>query len=161
MANFEEAIPVILEHEGGLVDNPADPGGLTKYGISKASYPNVDIANLTPEQAAEIYKQDWWNKYSYDRIVDQGVANKTFDLAVNMGASQAHKILQQACGDAGNPTTVDGELGPNTLAAVNASDPTTLVDYMRMHARDFYLNLVKRRPSSAVFLNGWLARANS
>lgn len=161
MAEFDEAFRFLLPHEGGLVDDPADPGGVTKYGISKTSYPNVDVANLTEDDAAEIYKRDWWDKYHYDCLIDQRIANKVFDLAVNMGASQAHKILQLACGDAGNSTTVDGEFGPNTLAAANLCDPSTLLDFMRSRARSYYLNLVERRPSSAKFLNGWINRADA
>lgn len=161
MALFDPAFEFLLPHEGGLVDDPDDPGGITKYGISKLTYPEVDVANLSVEDAAAIYKRDWWDAHNYDCITDQKIANKVFDLAVNMGASQAHKILQRACGDCGNPTVVDGKFGPNTLAAVNASDATTLLDYMRIHAREFYQDLVRRRPSSQKFLAGWLKRADA
>jgi len=59
METFNEIIEVILEHEGGYVDDPHDRGGETKYGITKRFYPNVDIKNLRNEQAKIIYHQDY------------------------------------------------------------------------------------------------------
>src|SRR5690606_2973445 len=65
---FLHAVEVVLEHEGGYVHDPHDPGGETKFGISKRQYPDLDIANLTREQAIEIYRRDWWDKYGYGRL---------------------------------------------------------------------------------------------
>ena len=65
---FLVAVEVVLTHEGGYTNNPADPGGETNYGISKRSYPQLDIKALTREQAVEIYRQDWWEKYRYGDI---------------------------------------------------------------------------------------------
>ena len=59
-SSFDLAIPIVLENEGGYVNDPADPGGETKYGISKRSYPALDIKNLTVEQATAIYLRDFW-----------------------------------------------------------------------------------------------------
>src|SRR4051812_29003946 len=97
MSSFDQAIPTILKHEGGYVNDTKDPGGETNWGISKRSYPQLDIKNLSREQAIYFYRRDWWNKYNYGAIHDQQVATKVFDIAVNMGASQAHKLLQRAC----------------------------------------------------------------
>src|SRR5690606_34526085 len=88
---FAVAVEVVLRHEGGYVHDPADPGGETNWGISKRSYPHLDIASLTREQAIEIYRRDWWNRHGYDRIKSLDVAVKTFDLAVNMGPAAAHR----------------------------------------------------------------------
>lgn len=82
---FDKAIKVVLAHEGGYVNDPNDLGGETNFGISKRSYPTVDIKNLTREQAVEIYRGDWWERYRYGDIEDLDVATKVFDLAVNMG----------------------------------------------------------------------------
>ena len=60
--SFDRIIEFTLQEEGGYVNNPADPGGMTKYGISKRSYPNLDIANLTIDQAKAIYERDFWNQ---------------------------------------------------------------------------------------------------
>ena len=62
MKNFNEIIEQVLEHEGGYVNDPKDLGGETKYGITKRFYPDVDIKNLTVEQAKEIYKKDYWDR---------------------------------------------------------------------------------------------------
>jgi len=154
MSDFKLAIPVILQHEGGLVDNPDDPGGLTKYGISQRSYPGVDIRNLTVEQASLIYERDWWNPHYYGQINDQHVATKVFDMAVNMGTKRAHSIAQRSVN-----LVQDGIIGPKTIAAINAADPETLLNSMRALQAGYYNNIVIVNPALRQFLAGWLARA--
>lgn len=108
----EKAIEWILETEGGYANHPHDPGGETKYGISKKSYPNLDIRNLTKEQAREIYVRDYWNKIKGDDLpcpLDICV----FDMAVNSGVSRAVKVLQSEIG-AGQ----DGIVGQETLTHI-------------------------------------------
>ena len=159
---FRQAVEVVLKHEGGYVNNPNDPGGETKYGISKRSYPHLDIKNLTRDQAIEIYHRDWWEKYQYGKIENLKVATKVFDLSVNMGPAQAHMILQGAVNfviDSG--LKVDGVIGVKTLAAVNATDPTKVLQAMRYMAAEYYYALAKRRAESRAFLMGWLNRAYS
>src|SRR5690606_38914271 len=124
---FCRAVEMVLRHEGGYVYDPADPGGETKYGISKRSYPQLDIRNLIREQAIEIYRRDWWDRYGYDRIKSLDVATKVLDLAVNMGPAAAHRLLQEALVFLGHQLAVDGILGPKTLAAVNAEAPPRLL----------------------------------
>ena len=97
---FVQAVEAVLNHEGGYVNDPDDPGGETKWGISRRSYPSLDITNLTREDAIAIYYRDWWRRYKYDLIEDAAVAAKVLDLSVNMGPSQAHKILQREIGRA-------------------------------------------------------------
>lgn len=157
MAEFEPAVEFLLSNEGGYSNNPHDHGGETKYGISKRSYPNVDIANLTIEQAKDIYEGDFWN--GYGELSSQVIANKCLDMAANMGNRNANKVLQQACGDSGFPTMVDGAFGPNTVAAANMCDETTLLDYVRARAKEHYREIVLNDPTQQVFLNGWLKRA--
>lgn len=157
---FRQAVEVVLKHEGGYVNNPNDPGGETKYGISKRSYPHLDIKNLTKEQATQIYYDDWWQKYRYGEIKDLAVATKVFDLSVNMGPSAAHRILQRAVNFvSAAELKVDGILGPLTLAAVNAADPEKVLQMMRYKAAEYYHALAKRSAESRVFLLGWLNRA--
>src|SRR5262245_7285211 len=91
--NFERAIPILLEEEGGLVDNPKDPGGLTKYGISQRSYPHVDIRALTPEAASAIYARDFWPACGADRL-PWPLCLFVLDHAVNAGSVAAIKCLQ-------------------------------------------------------------------
>jgi lysozyme family protein len=112
MSAFDSIIEMILEHEGGYVDHPTDPGGETIYGISKRAYPDLDIKNLTVAEAKEIYRNDYWDKIKGDDL-PAGVACVTIDYAVNSGVSRASKALQGACGI----TNGDGIIGPHTLSA--------------------------------------------
>ena len=87
MSNFDRAFSVVVGEEGGYVNNPADPGGETKYGISKRQYPNIDIKNLSLQQARDIYQRDYWNTHDLDSL-EYGKALLVFDTAVNGGNHQ-------------------------------------------------------------------------
>lgn len=159
MSLFEIAIIPVLEHEGGYVNDPKDPGGETKFGISKRSYPDVDIANLTKDQAIEIYRRDFWDKFKYGYINDQRVATKVFDLAVNMGGSRANKIAQRALRACEWPVVDDGIIGDTSLNAINNVSPDRLLAAIRSEAAGRYRYLVARNSDLNKFLNGWLKRA--
>ena len=111
--SFETVVHMVLEHEGGYVNHPSDPGGETKYGISKRAYPDVDIAELTEDDAADLYKRDYWDRIKGDDL-PVGVACVVMDYAVNSGISRASKALQSVCGIANG----DGIIGPASLNAV-------------------------------------------
>jgi lysozyme family protein len=89
---FDHCVTLILKEEGGYVNHPNDPGGETKYGISKRSHPNVDIKNLTVEQAKEIYRVNYWNRISADKLPPD-LALIAFDCAVNQGVGRATQFL--------------------------------------------------------------------
>ena len=150
MSDFNLAIAVVLANEGGLVDNPSDPGGLTNFGISQRSYPDVDIRNLTRDGAAAIYLRDFWH---YDGVTNQALANKIFDMSVNMGHT-AIRILQNCLG-----ITMDGVWGPSTCIAVNAAMGDSLLNDYRLALSRHYQALVLANPALAQFLHGWLRRA--
>jgi lysozyme family protein len=95
MKTFKEIIEKVLEHEGGYVNDPKDLGGETKYGITKRFYPDIDIKNLTIEQATEIYKKDYWDKNKVESL-PQNLWHIYFDMCVNMGKRTAVKVLQRA-----------------------------------------------------------------
>lgn len=158
MANFEPAFDFMLPHEGGYVKNPNDPGGETRYGISKRSYPKVDIASLTVDDAKEIYRRDFWLP-TFDRINSQAVANKAFDFSVNMGHQQAIKLLQSACNECGEMVAVDGTLGNITLNAINSADEVLLLTAYKKAALGYYQHLAAVKPSLSCFLVGWCKRA--
>jgi lysozyme family protein len=111
--SFSSVVKMILVHEGGYVNHPSDPGGETKYGISKRAYPDVDIAELTEDDAADLYKRDYWDRIKGDDL-PVGVACVVMDYAVNSGISRASKALQSVCGIANG----DGVIGPASLNAV-------------------------------------------
>lgn len=156
MASFDRAIGAVLKHEGGYVNDPADPGGETKFGISKRAYPHLDIKNLTVKQAKAIYKRDYWR---YDRFRQQRVAGKVFDMAVNMGHKPAHRILQQALNAQGFSLKVDGIVGRRTLGALNRSKSRPLMDELRALMAKRYAELVLKNRQLKKFLRGWMRRA--
>lgn len=109
---FQQAFTITVGAEGGYVNNPNDPGGETKYGISKRAYPNVDIKNLTLDQAEQLYKNDYWDKAGCE-LCPPGLGICVFDAAVNNGVGMAVRWLQAAVG-----VTADGVIGPQTQAAI-------------------------------------------
>lgn len=153
---FERAVEKTLAHEGGYVNDPQDPGGETNFGISKRSYPHVNIAALTREDAIEIYRRDWWDRFNYGRITHEKIAAKTFDFSVNMGPTRAHVLLQRAVIESGGDRIViDGALGPKTFSAVNLHpNPDLLFAKLVLAAVGFYVSLNNTR-----FLAGWIRRA--
>lgn len=156
MANFEHAIDKVIAHEGGYVDHPDDPGGETKYGISRRSYPDVDIKNLKLEEAKDIYRQDFWDRIKGDAIQSQDVASNLFDYAVNAGTRRAVRTVQRLTGAA-----QDGIVGPQTLAAINSQDGLNLNLRLVLARVDFYTEIAARRAELRTFLVGWLRRALS
>lgn len=152
MSHFDNAILNVLRHEGGYCDNPSDPGGETNFGICKRTYPKLDIKNLTTQDAISIYRRDFWN-YHYDEMPYR-VAAKVFDMAVNMGAGQAHKLLQRAVG-----AKDDGIIGLQTLKAISKMDVETILNNITNEQKRFYNRIIQRKPTSSVFLAGWLHRA--
>lgn len=168
MSTFELALPPVLRHEGGYSDNPNDPGGPTKYGISLRWLKSqglhadvngdlrVDIADiiaLTPETAGGFYRVEWWDRYGYGRILDQRIATKVLDTSVNMGAPAAAKFAQVASG-----ATADGVLGPESIRAINDEQPAVLLHRMQDLQALRYRELAQN-PKLSQFLPGWLNRA--
>ncbi len=131
---FKIAIEFVIDREGGYSLDRNDPGNWTKgavnagilkgtkYGISAAQYPIFDIEHLTPQQATEIYRHDYWDRCHCDSLPGP-VAILIFDSSVNQGVSTAIHIVQQACG-----VKEDGVIGPDTLQAVNKRELGELVD---------------------------------
>lgn len=118
--DFNTAFERLIGHEGGLVDHPNDPGGLTKYGISQRSYPTEDIRGLTLERAKVIYRRDYWDRLRLDELTPS-VRFALFDAAVNSGPGQAVRFLQRAVGVAD-----DGHIGPVTMAEIARRSPDQL-----------------------------------
>lgn len=175
MAEFEPAIAVVLEHEGGWSDDPADPGGATKWGVSLRYLSGLenaagdldgdgdvdadDVRGMSLEAAREIYRRRWWDAAPFAAIESQAVATKALDLCVNRGMSRGVKLLQEAVRRAGGEVVMDGLFGPNTLAAVNGLPAGWVLTELRSAASASYQRLVAVRPRLRRFLRGWLRRA--
>jgi len=147
MISFDEAFTRLLGHEGGYVNDPSDPGGETKWGISKRSYPQLDIKNLTRDQAAVIYYKDFWEPLLN---AHSAVKFQAFDFAVNSGISTALRKLQTVVGVAD-----DGHWGPVSQAALEAMDLNdVLMRYVAARLR-FWTSL----STWGSFGKGWALRA--
>lgn len=148
MTWFDQCFDKLIAHEGGYVSHEKDPGGETNFGISKRSYPQVDIKNLTRDAAKAIYKTDFWDRAQCDRLPPT-LAYLLFDAAVNSGIGQAIRFLQRAIG-----TADDGVLGPLTLAAVQRFDAESLCARFLGQRLDF----MTRLSTFDYFGKGWSRR---
>ena len=159
MNAFEKAVRFTLSWEGGYVFDPNDPGGETKYGISKRAYPELDIKNLTEEEAKSIYKKDYWDKLRCDEL-PENVAIALFDFAVNVGVARAVRYLQRAANKLRSNLVVDGIIGSKTIAAVKSlPEDSLIVEYTTY--RVYYYTRLAARGNLARFLRGWLRRTVS
>ena len=148
LSKFDEIIEVVLEHEGGYVNDPDDPGGETNFGVAKRSHPDVDIANLTKEGAKEIYYQTYWMKNRVPQMPDD-LKHIYFDMCVNQGRGRAVKILQKAANAKGADLKVDGGIG--AMKGVE-------LDRVRAYRIKYYADLVTRKPELEKFYFGWFRR---
>ncbi len=149
--NFDTAFDRLIGNEGGLVDHTDDPGGLTKWGISQRSYPDLNIRALSRDDAKAIYRRDYWDRAQMDRYPGT-IAFQVFDIAVNSGIEPAVRMLQRAVG-----VKDDGDIGPVTLAAIRARNPAFIVMRLIAERLDFWRYL----PTWRQFGGGWAGRAAS
>ena len=137
---FNLALSFTLRWEGGFSDDPYDPGGQTKYGISKAAYPDIDIKSLTKEEATLIYKRDYWNKAGCEKM-EKKLAIAVFDAAVNCGVGRTRSWLAEL------------------------NEKKDLVEERKsrwfiQRRIQYYLDLVKKKPALNRYIKGWLNRTN-
>lgn len=147
--DFARAFAAVLGHEGGYVNDPHDPGGETKFGISKRSYPAEDIARLTIERAQAIYRRDYWDSCRCGEM-SWPVALVVFDCAVNQGQLRARRFLQLAL-----RVGVDGVLGPRTMAALVKADAVVVAAEIQAQRMLAYAAL----PGWGRYGLGWSRRA--
>jgi len=156
--NFDDALKAILKHEGGFVNHPKDPGGMTNLGVTKKVWEAwvghaVDekaMRALTPEVVGPMYKKKYWDAVKADDL-PAGLDYLMFDFAINAGPNRAIKTMQKAIG-----TNPDGAIGPKTMAALKAADPTDLIAKFSIEKELFY----KALPTFATFGKGWLRRVD-
>ncbi len=146
--DFDTAFTRLIKHEGATSNHPNDPGGLTRFGISKRAYPDVDIAALTLDQAKAIYRRDYWDRARCDEL-PPAVAFQVFDTAVNSGIGQAIRFLQRAVGVAD-----DGNVGPLTINAVKRLDAEVIAARFNGQRLDFMAKL----STWDTFGRGWARR---
>ena len=159
-SSFDQAFEFVVGHEGGYTADRRDRGNWTsgkigvgqlkgtKFGVSAMSYPDLDIKNLTVEDAKAIYLKDYWEKVRSDDL-PVGVDYLVFDIAVNHGVRDAIQWLQLAAG-----TNPDGVFGPQTLAAVQRRDPLRLIEEIGVTRQMDYIAL----KSWPTYGKGWTRR---
>ncbi|MCJ8211584.1 hypothetical protein MUY27_17835 [Mucilaginibacter sp. RS28] len=180
MAQFPTAFHLTMGNEGGYANNPNDHGGETYAGVARNFWPkwsgwqyvdaivsqhpaslNAALAASAPLQAAvaSFYQANFWDTLSLTSLNSQQLANQLFDAAVNMGTGIAGKFLQQAVNAVAPGTlTVDGQVGPLTIAAANKQNIESLYNQVISLRRARYLAIIQANPSQAQFRNSWMSR---
>jgi lysozyme family protein len=157
-SNWDNAFRLMLQSEGGFVNHPSDPGGMTNLGVTKATWESwvgrevdeAEVRGLTPEKVEPLYKERYWDAVLGDEL-PAGLDYLMFDFAVNAGAGRSIKTLQTAVG-----VPADGWLGPITMAAVEAFDPVELIERFSQSKEYFYRSL----NTFPTFGLGWLNRVS-
>jgi lysozyme family protein len=155
-SRFEEALALVLRHEGGFVQHPADPGGATKFGITRETLSRArgravsveDVRHLTPEETASIYRRFYWDAVQADALAP-GLDLALFDLAVHSGPAKAVRMLQCVLG-----VQADGIMGPVTLKAARKADSEHVIRNL-IRVRLEFLSRLRTWP---VFGRGWQRR---
>jgi len=154
--NFDKCLEMLLHHEGGFVNHPKDPGGMTNLGVTKAVYDawigrqstEAEMRALTPADVAPIYRKNYWDKVRGDDL-PSGVDWCAMDWAVNSGSKRPAKAIQKAVG-----AKQDGAIGPMTLQAVADVDPDRIIEAVYHTRQRFY----ERLKTFEHFGNGWTRR---
>ena len=156
--NWDACFAMVLKHEGGFVNHPKDPGGMTNLGVTRTNWElyldhdvtEADMRALTPEMVKPFYKKNYWDRIRGDEL-PSGVDYAAYDLAVNSGTGRAAKYLQQIAG-----VTADGVIGPRSMEAIKNCDAEDVVDEICNMRMDFLKNL----NTFDTFGKGWTIRVN-
>ena len=156
---YSQCIPLVLRHEGGYVNHPADPGGATMKGVTQKTYdgwrdkqgkPRQSVRSISDDEVQAIYRRDYWDAICGDDL-PAGVDYAVFDFAVNSGINRASRYLQEVC-----RVPADGKIGPATLAAVKAMDVRDVVNRLC----DARMAFLRRLDTFPTFGRGWTARVD-
>lgn len=151
---FNKFWPRLLKYEGGYVNDPADPGGETKFGISKRSYPKLDIKNLTGDYAKEIYLRDYYNPMCISQILDDRIAWQLFDFGVNAGVARSVKTIQKIIG-----VPITEKMTPLTVNQINLfKDEYPLYAHFMSKRLMHYFMISELNPAKKKFIKGWIFR---
>ena len=158
--NFDKCLKMLLKHEGGFVNHPRDPGGMTNLGVTKAVYDKwvgkssteAEMRALTPDDVAPIYKKNYWDKCKCDDL-PAGLDLCVFDFGVNAGTGRAAKYLQNMAG-----ATADGAIGPNTIKKVNEYIEEHGIEYAVKKYQAKRQGYYERLKTFETFGRGWTRR---
>jgi len=165
-----DPISVVLHNEGGFVNHKADKGGPTKFGVTIRTYSQYlgrpaslqEVKDMTEDTAREIYERSYLTGPRI-HLLAEPLRTHLLDMAINHGPVNAIRMLQRVVNAAGfGPISVDGVLGPRTRDAITAAQKKMgkLLNNALVDERvRFFNSIVARDPSQAVFIDGWLNRA--
>lgn len=156
--NFDRCLEMVLKHEGGFVNHPEDPGGMTNLGVTRATWgaylgrsvSEDEMRRLTKDTVKPLYRDRYWRAVAGD-FLPSGLDYAVFDFAVNSGVGRAARCLQRLVNQ-----TQDGDIGPKTLAAVQREDPVVLLRELCSERMKFLRGLGTFR----TFGRGWTQRVN-
>jgi len=173
MAIFDSALRKVLDHEGGYVCDPDDPGGETYRGVARSIHSKwpgwliVDSCKKQPgfpanldkdaelqERIADFYHVNFWDRLNADNIENQAVAESMFDFGVNAGVGTSASLAQMVVGVA-----ADGVVGNQTVAKINDFDPEHFLASFTVAKIARYVSIVKKRPTSQKYFYGWVRRS--
>lgn len=173
MADFKTAFDLMIAHEGGYVNDPDDPGGETYKGVARkmhskwlgwmiidllkkqSGFPaNLDTHAELQGEISKFYESQFWDKMEGDEIANQEVANCIFDFGVNAGIVTSASLSQMVIG-----AKTDGVIGPQSIAAINAFNPSHFLAAFTVAKIARYITIVKKRPTSRKYFYGWICRA--
>lgn len=168
MSDFNAAFQYVLVNEGGFSDDDEDSGGATNFGITHDDFAKFlghavsteDVKNMTQDQAQAAYLEFYWTPLRLEAIVNDGVATCIFDTGVNRGISVGSKYAQRVCNILGSELSIDGQIGPLTIAEVNKYDQSKFINVYFNLVKAGYDSIVANHPSQNVFYRGWMNRAN-
>lgn len=164
MSDFNEAMKVLLNHEGGYVDNPDDKGGPTNRGITQKDLSQYlgrpasieDLQMLSINQTMDIYKKNYWVPLSLDQINKPKIATVIFDLSILTGMRTVVRLLQDIL-----KLTPDGIIGKDTIKALNAYSDTVSSIVLIEQIQKYFVTICHVNNSQVVFLTGWINRTHS
>jgi lysozyme family protein len=173
MADFTSAFQLMIDHEGGYVNDPDDPGGETYKGVARkihskwGGWTKVDMLKRQPgfpanldqdselhEAISDFYRVTFWDRMKGDEIIDQEIANSIFDFGVNAGLGTSNALAQMVIGE-----KADGVIGPKSIASLNAFNPEHFLAAFTVAKIARYVSIVQKRPTSRKYIYGWVCRA--
>ena len=158
MSDFKDCLELVLKSEGGFVNHPSDPGGMTNLGVTKKTWEDfvghpvseADMRALTPEKVAPLYEQKYWRS-CYCETLPRGLSLLIFSMGINAGPGRGVKLLQSCIG-----FVADGVIGSKTMELIKSANVTDLIQKYSNARRDYYKSL----KTFDVFGKGWLARVD-
>lgn len=165
---FEDAMKVVLLHEGGYTNHPSDHGGPTNYGITQADYAEFMGRPVTPDEvkwmpiasAIKIFKRRYWDEMNLDVLKSAKIQLCIMDWGVLHGTKSSVQLAQRTATALGRLLVIDGKLGPKSAEVLNSIDDIVFCREFLQQVQLWMANRCKQDKTQLVFLVGWLERTH-